>query len=123
MNNTERDILLRIHTIITKIPAAADGGGSQSATMAGFVGFSEDMRTVLPYVQKAIMGLVTISNLKRYPEIRGEFEEGFDYHDPALVLAAIERWIARRIEQKWQDPDRYELDRIYKAIRAESGKQ
>ena len=79
MKIKERDMLLDLHAILAKVPFPHDG-------------------------------MVMVDNLNRYPDLveAEEYEEGWDYHDPALTLKAI---------QGWQKPDRYGLKRIYKDLR------
>lgn len=123
MTNTERDWMLAVSEILAKIPLPADGGGSQTAVMSGYIAYAEDMRAAIPFLQKAIAGAAVLSNMKKFPELRGEFgefEEGLDYHHPALVLKAIDLWMKERIAQGWQKPDRYRLEAIYRSVREEA---
>lgn len=116
MKLKERDLLLELHTILTKVPFPHDGGALKTARIDGYVGYQEDMRALVPMIQKILMGMVTIDNLIRYPDLKNELEEGWDYHEPQLVLAAIKKWLALRNSQKWQQSDRYALQRIYKEM-------
>jgi hypothetical protein len=120
MNNKERDIIFRIHKAIGGIPAAQDGGGSQTATMAGYVSASEDWRVVAPFLQHALMGMIWQDNIRKNPELRSEIVEGIDYHCPKRVMDAVEEWIAVRIAQGWKLGSRYALENIYATRRATS---
>ena len=119
MKIKERDMLLDLHTVLTKVPFPHDGMGMKTASMAGFVNYSEDMHALVPMVQQFLMGIVTVDNLNRHPDLveTEEYEEGWDYHDPALTLKAIQGWIEVRVSQNWENPNRYGLKRIYKNLR------
>lgn len=119
MRNDERDSLLELHSILTRFPLPHDGGGGKTASLEGYVGYCEDSRALVPFIQKVLMGMVTLSNIRKYPDV--DYEEGWDYHDPKIVLVAIKKWLKLRNEQKWEKPDRYALDRIYQDVRREMG--
>lgn len=115
MKIKERDMLLDLHAILTKVPFPHDGMGMKTASMAGFANYSEDMHALVPMIQQFLMGMVMVDNLNRYPDLVEE--EGWDYHDPALTLKAIQGWIKVRVSQNWKNPNRYGLKRIYKDLR------
>jgi len=117
MNTNERDILLRLNNILTRVPFPNDGMGAKTASIDGYVEYQEDMRALVPMIQKVIMGAVWLDNIRREPEIKEELFEGLDYDNPSLVLDAIEQWMALRNSQKWRNPDRYGIKRIYDKIR------
>jgi hypothetical protein len=85
VNKTEREILYRMHCLLTAIPLPIAGGGTQSASMAGFVSFGQDMAEMRPKIDAA-WGLF---NFKEYDECK-------------VLLSAIEAWVAMRSEQQWE---------------------
>ena len=93
--------------------------GEETASLEGAFAYSEDMHALVPMIQQFLMGMVMVDNLNRYPDLveAEEYEEGWDYHDPALTLKAIQGWIEMRDSQGGQKPDRYGLKRIYKDLR------
>jgi len=117
MNTNERDILLRLNNILTRVPFPNDGMGAKTASIDGYIEYQEDMRALVPMMQKVIMGAVWIDTIRREPEIKEELFEGLDYDNPLLVLDAIEQWIMLRNSQKWRNPDRYGIEKIYDKIR------
>ena len=117
MKIKERNLLLSLHTALAKVPFPHDGMGMKTASMEGFTAYSEDMHALVPMVQQFLMGLVTVDNLNRYPDMADEYKEGEDYHKPALTLKAIQRWIKVRDSQNWENPNRYGLKRIYESLR------
>ena len=118
MKISERDNLLELQKILSKMPFPSDGMGAKTASMLGHIQYAEDMHALVPMVQQALMGMVTLDNIRRYPEIASDYEEGWDYHDPSLTLQAIDKWIELRVSQKWENANRYELKRIYDEMRA-----
>lgn len=121
MKIKERDMLLDLFSILTKVPFPHDGMGEKTASAKGAFDYSEDMHALVPMIQQLLMGMVTVDNLNRDPNLRDEYEEGWDYHDPALTLKAIQNWIKMRIDQRWESPSRYGLKGIYERLRANPG--
>ena len=85
MNKTEREILRRMHCLLTAVPLPITGGGTQSASMMGFVSFGQDMAEMRPHLDN-VWGLF---NFKEYEEAKA-------------LLSAIEAWIEMRKGQNWQ---------------------
>lgn len=121
MKIKERDLLLDLHVILTKVPFSHDGTGAKTASIKGAFTFSEDMHAIIPMVQQFLMSMVIADNLNRYPDLKEEYEEGWDYHDPGLTLKAIQVWLELRISQGWKNPNRYGLKRIYDELREGMG--
>lgn len=86
--------------------------------MKGFAEFSEDMQALFPMIQQLLMGMAIVENIRRYPEEKEEYEEGWDYHDPSVTMKAIQEWIKVRNSQGWEKPSRYALREIYESIRS-----
>ena len=66
MNKTEREILYRMHCLLTAVPLPITGGGTQSASMTGFVSFGQDMAEVRPHLDN-VWGLF---NFKEYDKVK-----------------------------------------------------
>lgn len=118
MNIKERDYLLDLQKILSKVPFPHDGMGEKTLSIPGFIEYVEDQRALVPMIQQLLNGMIIKDNIRRYPDIGGDYEEGWDYHDPSLTLKAIEKWFELRIKQKWEGGNRYELKRIYDEMRA-----
>ena len=119
MKIKERDLMMDLGAILTKVPFPHDGMGSKTSSVEGHLDYSEDMHALIPMIQQLLMGMTTVDNLRRFPELADEYQEGWDYHDPALTLKAIQEWLKMRVSQKWESPDRYGLKRIYEELRAD----
>lgn len=119
MRQSEIEMLTAFQIALSKVPFPTAGSGTQSATPVGFVWYSEDMRQFVPMAQKFCAGMVYQSHFRKDPDMKEYYEEGWDYHDPALVLRAIQEWIKVRGAQNWQSPPRGCLDDIYKKMREE----
>ena len=85
MNKKQSRILYRMHCLLTAVPLPLTGGGTQSASMTGFVSFGQDMAEMRPHLDQAW----------------GYFNFG-DFRETEVLLSAIEAWIDMRKEQNWQ---------------------
>jgi len=85
VNKTEREILYRMHCLFTAIPLPIAGGGTQSASMTGFVAFGQDMAEMRP----------------KLDEVWGYFNFK-EYEEAKVLLSAIEAWIEMRKGQNWE---------------------
>ena len=121
MKIKERDYLIELQKILSKVPFPHSGMGMKTASTSGFVAYSEDMGGLIPMIKQVLNGIVFIDNIRRYPDLADEYEEGWDYHDPGLTIQAIQEWLKFRVSQKWENPDRYELKKIYERVRREAG--
>lgn len=85
MKKIEREILYRMHCLLTVIPLPAMRGGTQSASVTGFVSFGQDMEEMRPKLDDAW----ALFNFCEYEECK-------------ILLSAIEAWIEMRKEQNWE---------------------
>lgn len=87
MKKIEREILHRMHCLLTAAPLPITGGGTQSASTMGFVSFGQDMAEMRPHLDNAWAC----------------FNYG-DYEEAKILLSAIESWIEMRRGQNWALP-------------------
>lgn len=94
MRKKDRERLGRLYGALNAVPYPQSGSGGQTASIKGYVEYSEDMRELIPWLLRAVMGI----SLDGDPELA----KGTDYDDPDQVLGAIEAWVARRNADQWQ---------------------
>jgi hypothetical protein len=114
MKLKEIDIILRLNAILTKIPPPKDGmDWSPSATIKGFIEYSEDMRGVTPMLQRILMGMVHEDLVTKNREEKDNFLEGRDYHSPTRSLDALEEWVKIRAKAGWKGVSMFTPIEIY----------
>lgn len=91
MSKREREQLLKLYELMGKIPFPHMGGGTQSATVIGYVGYAKDMREVYGYFQQTILAIIL-----------GKEWDGFTHANADTLLCALERWIDTRATQQWE---------------------
>jgi CRISPR/Cas system CSM-associated protein Csm4 (group 5 of RAMP superfamily) len=85
MNRTERKRIERIRKILAAVPLPHNGKGGKTASSWGAIAYSEDMRTVLPLINEAILSLTT----------------GLPEYDAELALTNAEAYITQRAREQW----------------------
>jgi hypothetical protein len=85
VNKKQRDILHRMHCLLTAVPLPLAGGSTQSASTKGYVSFGQDMIEMRPHLD----------------EVWGYFNFQ-EYEKADILLSAIEAWIEMRKEQSWE---------------------
>lgn len=106
MNQKDKERLNRLYRIINAVPFSASGSKSQS--VAGLAGYEQDMRAFLPAIKETIKGIAADGY---------EWEEGYDYQDPDLMLDALEAWIEKRKLEQWQGATEHDFRCFYVAFR------
>lgn len=94
MNMTDRKRLNRLNSLMTDVPFPAIG--TQSARVAGFVSYVDDMRQAAPVFRKIIQALI-------YEGLEG-YTEGDDYENVDALLNGLEAWVKARGRAGWQAP-------------------
>ena len=97
MNNKDRIRLERFSKLMLSVPFASDGSGAASATVVGFVGYSNDMRQLMPALKAVLYGMAC----ENYDTLYG-WEKGEDYHDPDVTMDRIQQWIEQRNREGWE---------------------
>ena len=89
----------RLHNVLSALPGWNAGGGTQSASIAGVVGYATDAAIVLEVARKVLLGLAT-----RDPHpVFGD--DGFADAARTEAVATLdwaERWIEWRTLNHWQ---------------------
>ena len=88
MNKIERQILYRMHCLLTAVPLPAGirpDYSTQSVSIEGCIGYSHDMAQMQP----ALDDTWALFNYKEYEECQQK-------------LDAIEAWVQMRKDQRWQ---------------------
>lgn len=108
MNDKDRERIGRLRRVLNSIPFAKDGSGTATASAKGFVDFQNDMHAVLPAADRVLEGMI----VERYPD----FEPGWDYYDPDIILNELEKWLKMRKDQKWENATSYSFDPFWDRV-------
>jgi hypothetical protein len=85
-----------LSNLVSAIPFPQPGGGSQSASVAGFVSYADDMRQAMS-VHRDVLRALILAGLPNH-------HEGEDYRDPDVLLDSFEAWIKAREAARWSYP-------------------
>lgn len=98
--------LMRLSRILNAIPLPQAGGGTQSATMSGFVSFSRDWRALGRTFGQALIAIA-----------RDDDWQGFTDADADTLLIAMEQWVEARSKEQWSSNTTVDLNDLVTAAR------
>lgn len=92
MNAGEKKLIARMHNVLFAVPHAQDGSGGMSASVEGFVTYSNDMRRLLKPLRLAMFEMACPNPDLSKDEVKIEIEEH---------LKEAERFIEKRKAENW----------------------